>query len=334
MPATVIAPALAEAVDAVTVAPDGLSATLGAPLAEQTLEGPNAAVVAQKLGATLYQTVHVGRESTASSRPRTLRDRELDRLFAEAMPHRTALTRAVVHETAADGSFVAEINGLRVLLEQPEPADALPRQRPAAATLALPAARPAVSPGFFLADGSRGIGRGSQLLRVYVHLTAPDAAPAVWAAVLGYLEDQRLPYRAKVSSSPDLYPRRDALVVYLGPQAWPAALGVADVVQPLAGVGSSTSPFLHRIAPGVGVAWEPEDPRSTRRGLSFGEHRAGVLAEALVRHATLDDGPDDGPDDGLSRYEAVAEAYLNAVIDPLNPARNLSSPAVPALGLL
>ncbi|MFH8381236.1 T3SS effector HopA1 family protein [Kitasatospora sp. NPDC018058] len=319
----VIAPALAQALEVVTVAPDGLKATVG----ETTIEAPNAGVLTQKLSATLYQVIHTGREPVMSSRPRTLRDRALDQRLADAMPHRSTRTRALVHPSAADGSFVAELNGLRVLLSEADQDTPLPQERPALATLTLPAARPALSPGFFLTDGSHGTGRSDQLLlRVYIHLTAPDPAPALWAAVLGHLEDQRLPYRAKISSNRDLYPRQDALVVYLGPQAWHAALGVAQAVQGMPGLGPTTSPLLHPVAPGVGVAWEPDDPRPGRRGLSFGEHRTGVLAECLVHHALRND--------GRSSEDVVAEGFLNASIDPLSPARNLGSPAVPVLGFV
>ncbi|WP_331721260.1 T3SS effector HopA1 family protein [Streptomyces sp. NBC_00212] len=323
MTAAAIAPALAQALDAVTVASDGLSATVG----DHTVEAPNEGVLVQKLGATLYQIVHAGRrEATMPSRPRTLRDRDLDRLFTEAMPHRTTLTEAVVHPSTDDGTFIAEINGLRVQLAESDQDRPLPPARPALATLALPAARPALSPGFFLTDGSRGIGRKTQMLRVYFHLTDPGTAPTVWATVLGYLEGEQLPYRAKISSNLDLYPRQDALVVYLGPQSWHAARGLAGAVAGMPGLGATTSALLHRIGSGVGTAWEPEDPRPGRRGLSFGEHRTGVLAEALVQDAIR------GDDRG--RDHAVAEAFLNAAIDPMNPARNLGSPALPVLDLV
>ncbi|MGW7822747.1 T3SS effector HopA1 family protein [Streptomyces puniciscabiei] len=319
----VIAPALAAALRGVTVASDGLSATVGG----QRVEAPTEGVLVQKLAATLYQVLHAGRpDAVMSSRRRTLRHPDLDRRFAESMPHRTTLTEAVVHPAAQDGTFMAEIHGVRVLLAEADQDRPLPSARPAVATLGLPAARPALSPGFFLTDGSRGAGRESHLLRTYIHLTDPDSAPAVWSAVLGYLEEHKLTYRAKISSNPDLYPRQDAFVVYLGPQSWHAAQGVAAAVQGGTGLGPSTSPLVHRIGPGVGIAWEPEDPRPGRRGLSFGEHRAGVLAEALVQNAI---------DGGRSnRDDAVAEAFLNASIDPLNPARNLGSPALAALGLV
>ena len=62
-------------------------------------------------------------------------------------------------------------------------------------------------------------------------------------------------------------------------------------------------------------AWNPADPRTGYRGMSFGEHRARVTADALVRAI------------GLS------ECFEAASIDPAAPARNGDSPALPGLGL-
>ncbi|MFD5764095.1 T3SS effector HopA1 family protein, partial [Streptomyces sp. NPDC127044] len=60
--------------------------------------------------------------------------------------------------------------------------------------------------------------------------------------------------------------------------------------------------------------------------LSFGEHRSGALAEALVKHAVRTD--------GVGRSATVEESFLNAGIDPLAPGRNLASPPLPGLGLM
>jgi hypothetical protein len=56
--------------------------------------------------------------------------------------------------------------------------------------------------------------------------------------------------------------------------------------------------------------------------MSFGQHRTHVLAEALVRHAALPSGVPQ------SREECLTAAFINAGIDPAEPARNLSSPLV------
>jgi hypothetical protein len=145
-------------------------------------------------------------------------------------------------------------------------------------------------------------------------------------------------YRAKVTSGMRLFPRRDGLVVYLGPDAWYAVDQVVAAVEGMPGLGTETSPFVRRLAPGVGAAWEPDDPRPGKRGLSFGEHRCQAVAEALVGIAVRGEGSREAAADGSreaaadgSREAAIAEAFFNAGVDPLMPARNLGSPVVPGI---
>jgi hypothetical protein len=161
---------------------------------------------------------------------------------------------------------------------------------------------------------------------VYVHIERLEAAPEVWNRVLTAINDSGMPYRAKVSSHPLLYPRQDALVVYLGPDAWSAAEVVRNAAKACRGlIGAGTSPYAHQIASGVAVAFEPTDGRPGRIGASFGQHRSRVVAEALVAHAL---------GKASSRMDSLQKALINAGIDPLAPARNLDSPDVASLGLV
>ncbi|MFD7552808.1 T3SS effector HopA1 family protein [Streptomyces sp. NPDC059578] len=86
---------------------------------------------------------------------------------------------------------------------------------------------------------------------------------------------------------------------------------------PAGTVSWCTSVFARRLAPGVTVAGESDDSRPQTRGLSFGQHRAIVLTQALVRA---------GPQP-LSPARA-ADALREARIDPLAPYRNTGSPDV------
>lgn len=316
-----LAPRITAALHDIDVEPGALKATTGS----DTLEADNAPALSKRLAAELYQTMHVGRTESPSARPRTYRDRDLDRLFTDAMPHTRTQISAVIHEHRPEqDQTIAELGGLRVRVPSSVLTTPPPHTLPGQATVSLPAARPGLSPGFFLADGSRGMERAGDALRLYVHLTRPDAAPAVWGRTLSILEEARLPYRAKISSSPHLYPRRDALVVYLGPRAWSAVPLLAAELKDLDGVGPSTSPFTAEVAPGVALAWEPSDRRPGRKGKSFGEHRTAILAEALVLHATLP------PQDRPTIEETIAGAFLDASVDPLDPSRNLDSAPLPA----
>ncbi|MEU8971275.1 T3SS effector HopA1 family protein [Streptomyces monashensis] len=317
-----LAPRIAASLADIHVEPGGLKAVAG----KDTFEGDSAPVVAKKLASGLYQTLHVGRSEALTSRPRSYRDRDLDHRLAGAMPHERTRTQALIQACRPErNEAIVELDGLRVRIPPEAVITPLPDTLPGPVTVTLPAARPGLSPGFFLADGSLGKERSGDMLRLYVHLTRPEAAPDAWHTVLTYLEKAGLPYRAKISSSPHLYPRRDAFVVYLGPRAQHAVPALAEQLKGLDGMGESTSPFAREVAPGIGVAWEPADRRAGHKGQSFGEHRTAILAEALVQHALL-------PDEDLTEAaEMVASAFLDASIDPLDPARNLDSPPMPVL---
>ncbi|MEV6846573.1 T3SS effector HopA1 family protein [Actinoplanes sp. NPDC051411] len=300
-PAATPIAALVEALADVWVAPDGRQAGLGG----TQLEAPSARRMAERLGQELYQRLHAGSVDGDHGR----RDSTLEAALAEATPHRTspiARTRPV--DGAGEG--VVLIDGLRV------------RVPPAMLTgpeMLLPAARPALSPGHYLVDGPTGRMHGGPILRVYVHLRDPADAPARWHDVLTALNDAGVTYRAKIVSKAGGYPRRDAMVVYLGPGHWQAAGLIRDTVDGRPAVGPECSLFAHRLAPGVAAAWDPDDPRPGRRGMSFGEHRARATAEALLSDADLAAG--------------LAECFTAASIDAARPARNHDSPSLPDLGL-
>ncbi|GLX05641.1 T3SS effector HopA1 family protein [Microbispora sp. NBRC 16548] len=309
---------LLRALDDVHVAPDGLRATVG----DRELEAGSDDSLRHKLCAALYDSVHAGRPARDGHPPRTLREPDFEERLAAATPHRTTTVLGRLVSPPEGDAFVALVDGLRVRMpaEQhsaPSPDGRLP--------LRVPALRPALSPGFFLVDGSEGGIVEGPVLRVYVHITEPSAAPDVWRATLERLESSGLPYRAKISSSARLFPRRDALVVYLGPRTWHLAGDVQAAVRGLAGVGEETSAFVHRLAPGVGLAWDPQDRRPGMSRLSFGEHRATAVAEALLAHAR---GGAEAP-----LEIALAEAFTEAGIDPARPARDLVSPRLPQFDL-
>jgi hypothetical protein len=119
----------------------------------------------------------------------------------------------------------------------------------------------------------------------------------------------------KMLSSPLLFPRRDALVVYLDQSDDAAAHGLARALEGLSGLAAETSPFTQRLARGIALADEPADPRREYRGLSFGQHRAQVVVEALLEAAV----------GGERTHEAVLRSLVEANIDPRDLSRNLMS---------
>jgi hypothetical protein len=332
--AGLIAPEVFAALDRVEVTPDGLTAVVH----DQKLAADSPGDLVRQLGSTLYQTLHAAMPEQNQVRRRSLRDPEFEERFAAAMPHRGSLVEAELvdarvrpGEGVVPDTVIADVDGIRVRVPTAAVVEAPSGGGEGRAVLRLPAARPALSPGFFLADSSRGRSRGPQVLRLYLHLTDAETAPDVWGAVLTRLEELGVRYRAKVTSGMRLFPRRDGLVVYLGPDAWYAVDQVVAAVEGMPGLGTETSPFVRRLAPGVGAAWEPDDPRPGKRGLSFGEHRCQAVAEALVGLAVRGEGLREAAAADGSREAAIAEAFFNAGVDPLMPARNLGSPVVPGI---
>lgn len=279
-------------------------------VADREVVADDPATLEHKLAAELYAVLHAGLGTSRGS----ARNRVLERALADAVPHRTTPVSGVLLGERPDDLLV-EWDGVRVWVPRRIAVD-VPPQVGGEVHLAVPPVRPALSPGFQFVGGSRAADFNGPLLRVYVHLTDAACAVRVWRAVLQRLEEEEAGYQAKILSRSEDYPRRDALVVYLPCAPDPAAPGaeaVADAVAALGGVGESTSVFAQRLAPGVARAWEPVDQRLGMTGLSFGQHRAKVVAAALLDSART----------GAPAADVVAKAFVEARVDPLDPARNL-----------
>lgn len=308
---------LEEVLDRVNVHSDGLTASVSG----RTVSSSSPLALTGQLATALYQVIHVGRPATEEVRGQAALNRDLEAELARAVPHR--YTRYRVPVLAKDGGdLLVGLTGVRVRLGPDRMAEEDADSRGEADVL-IAAARPSLSPGFFLVDGSSPLAEDDPVLRVYVHVRTPVAAVEAWAKALNHLEAHAVPYRAKASSSRGLLPRRDGLVVYLGSRHQAVLPGLAEAVTGAADLGSDSSPFTRALAPGVAVAWEPEDARPGMRNTSLGEHRSRAVAAGLVKEATHPD--------GRPRAAFVRAALLEANIDPLDPARNLSSPPFPAL---
>ncbi|ADI04158.1 hypothetical protein SBI_01037 [Streptomyces bingchenggensis BCW-1] len=293
-------------------------------LEDRRVPGDTAREVRLALATALYERWHAGtaREPDAPARlPR--RDHAFEARLIAATPHAHTPVEAVVHTAAPRGGGLLTVELGRVRVSLPPEAVRGP------AGVALPAVRPALSPGFLLVDGVDGRptdGADRELLRMYVHLRYPDAAPRVWGALLAELAARSVPYRAKVLSRPWAYPRRDAIVVYLDADLADVVFPLAAAVHRLPGIGADTSVFAQRLLPGVAIAWEPRDTRAGWGGQSFGQHRAAAVAEGVVRYAADRERTD------LARE--IAASLHSAAADPEEPARNGSSPGLLTATLL
>lgn len=300
--------------DQVRIAEDVTAATVG----HREIEADNARDLQRLLSAALYDVLHAGMDAEPGSLPFHIRSPEFEGRLAGAVPHRSTHASAVVCAApGAEGDSVLLLrDGVRVWTARDKVLTPGPMAEGQQVLVSAAAARPALSPGFFLVDGSQPVLRRGPVLRVYVHLTDPDRAVEAWRVALRLLEDRQAHYRAKVLSSGRLYPRRDALVVYLRDGSWDLAGVLAESLDGLPGLGDGVSLFARPLAKGIAAAWEPSDRRTGMQGLSFGQHRAGVLAHALIDHAK-----GSGP-----LPEKIAERFAEAQIALGDLASNTDSP--------
>ncbi len=168
--------------------------------------------------------------------------------------------------------------------------------RSGSASLRLPKEMLGISPGFYTALGNRQPATRAQLIRVYWNLR-PDGAVAFIRGVTEILNRRAIPFRAKIVANPRRFHRTDAAVIYLPAGDCHRAYDAIHVLhRRLENALKPLTPvFAKRIAPGVAVA---EDP-----GESFGQHRCGIVAEALLRAA------EEGKRGVKARFEEVAAEF-------------------------
>jgi hypothetical protein len=306
---------LATALRMISVSPDRRSAVVGT----RVVSADDVTLLGPLLTEAIYDEFHAGRMRQTILPGGSLRDHAIEERLRDLMPYgETARETEVIEARATE--ILVRLDGIRVwvprscLCEQ-----AVPTGRHAFVRVRLPACRPALSTGFFLADSATAWTPSQARLRVYVHLRNMTGALLAWAALLRMLADLEIGYCMKVASSESVVPRRDGLVLYVDQDHCEIPRRVAGVVASLPGIGSDTSVFATPVAPGVATACEPVDARPGMRGMSFGEHRAAVLAEAVLAHAAK---RTSGSADSLT--SAVLDAFAAAAIDPSNPAENLN----------
>jgi hypothetical protein len=155
--------------------------------------------------------------------------------------------------------------------------------------------------------------RGARWLRLYWNV-GPHGAVDLMARTPAILNRAHVPFRLKVLLDVSVR-RRDAVVLYLPRERWPAAgtvlAGVYGAIEASGTLRPETPLFTKSVRPGVGLA---EDPGT---GASFGVHRAGIVARAIAKsylrgrvgdEGRWEDLGDEFALDGLS----LGAPYLNA----------------------
>jgi hypothetical protein len=177
-------------------------------------------------------------------------------------------------------------------------------------------------PGFYFAFGDTLRDQMEDLatLRFYWNVGS-DEAPALLAALADGLRRYAVPFRLKVLSTRELYPRPDAMVLYVADRYARVAAEVCRAgYRGLSAMAGRPVPlFTRHLADGLGAA---EDPGN---GESFGMSRCRVAAEGLW-NAFLG---------GVGEPESVAEVVRAHArrygLDPDRPWLNPRSPDLPDL---
>lgn len=244
--------------------------------------------------------------------------RDFPRLLARAN-HGTGAwqTGWTVRAVRADGGVVAESMGVRFWIEpgafrgtrEPvQPGDAV--------QVRIPRDYRQLVPGFYMATGDADDEDGAPAVRLYWNISARGALPLM-GHVTTDLNAAGIPFRFKVPLDPRDFGRADAAVLYLRRGDFDAAM--PHVARITAAVRRHLSPETSRFAltcePGVCVA---EDPGN---GASFGQHRARLLAQAMLAPAVA------ALATGDARARAVRIQLRALGLDPLHLHRNAGSSA-------
>lgn len=270
----------------------------------------------RRLSTLVYEHLHVGHRVDDGLDVTAARDFDYERDLAATLAGHTVRQRVPLH--GLDDTH-AVVNHLGLRVRVPVESVTVPAGQTSAAELEVPVLAPALSPGFALARGAEQPTDGGPMLRVYLGAQTRDDATAVYLRVLDQLRGRRR-WQAKVASQTRLYPRSDAVTVYLHVDDLDALGVVVGAARRPEAADAPTSVFTLRLAPGVGCAWEPDHPHGRRHSVSFGQHRARVLAQLLVARA-----------DGTWHPGDTAEACRRKGIDPGDVWRNVTSPVLKLL---
>lgn len=253
------------------------------------------------LGTGIYSAFHVGNPSGAGVS--TDRDLEYEESLLAHYSNRSTTRQVTIHDLSSDEAIVNYL-GLRVRVPRAEL-----KVSGQVAEMPIPLIFPALSPGFALARGPRDLVLGDPTVRVYFGAQRRGEATEIFHRTLAVLADQER-WQAKVASLQSVYPRSDAVTVYLDVSEVAVIPRLLEATDELRVASIPRSWFARPISSGVGLAWEPQG-----RGVSFGQHRARVVAQILMARA-----------EGSWRPEHLQRTCLDRGIDPDNIWRNPSSP--------
>ncbi|MFW0772014.1 T3SS effector HopA1 family protein [Paenarthrobacter nitroguajacolicus] len=254
-----------------------------------TLSATSHSELRSQLAGAIYTHLHVGHPGIETV-PGT-GHQDLAVALIDAIPHRTVVQAATVQAatvgtrpgTSVQGvpHQVVELSGVKVLF----PAEALVRNPlDEIVGVHVPSWRSRATPGFLLALGAHGSVNPAAASRLYLSFATASEALEMWPKILGALAASGLGHQVKTLSSSLAFPRSDAMVIYVSANDSDAAVSlVRPALRSLSERDTPVSVFTHGVGDRLALAMEPKDSRPAYRGLSFGQQRSRVLADALLR---------------------------------------------------
>jgi HopA1 effector protein family len=222
---------------------------------------------------------------------------------------------------AEDGGLWLQGAGLRLYVKREKYLRAAEQQAKAGDVVAIRMPKNRMQSGFYMAVSNLGFSRpqaGDTLVRIYFNVTA-EGSVVVMRSLTRELNEVSIPFSFKVLYNPQDYNRFDSGVLYFDGQHYDM---VAKVLAGLyAECRSHFVPkiplFTKQIAPGLGVAEEPDQKFADRE--SFGMNRCQIVANGLLEsfhqnRSSLSE-----------RMELISNSFLTAGIDLQNPHLNSDS---------
>jgi HopA1 effector protein family len=179
----------------------------------------------------------------------------------------------------------------------------------------FPNERPYAYPDYYVAIGNGGPppqgSAATPMVRLYFNVS-PTGATRLLSAVTSTMGAALRRFAIKILNHPQSYGRPDAAVALVRRDEIGHALSLLPGV--LRDTGPHRAPavpaFTLRLCRGVGLA---EDPAEEGTRLSFGQHRAFVVAKGLARAV------EEGAGDAEARMAFVVRELAAADIDPARP---------------
>jgi hypothetical protein len=217
-----------------------------------------------------------------------------------------------IHQFGPNGhAFVRKGNRERAAVPGAYISDGIPGMAPQIGTIVsirVPHDTLDMQPGYYFAFGETPDELADRLTlsRLYFHCGAESAVSLV-AELTAALNRFQTPFQLKTPSTPALYGRIDAAILYIGLRYFPIAARIITHVLKNISLEEAVPLFTKRLWPGVGAAVEPGS------GESFGSHRCRLTAEGIV------DAWRNGVQDASARIRTVTARFAAAGLDLTRP---------------